>query len=104
MSRPGDPNAKIDLLRAAEAVFIAHGLEKARVEDITALAGRSKGSFYLHFETKEDVFRQIVETLLARLATCIDEPPPESGGGPVDLAALLERSLQRDVEVFEFLW
>jgi AcrR family transcriptional regulator len=128
MARPHDPNAKIALLQAAEAVFVEHGLEHARVEDITARAGRSKGSFYLHFQGKEDAFRQIVETMMARLATCLDEPPPASpavqpgrahrqaqagaeahprcgeGEGETDVPALLARWLDKDVEVFEFLW
>ena len=43
MPRAPDPNAKLDLLRAAEAVFVEHGLDRARVEDITHRAGRSKG-------------------------------------------------------------
>ncbi|MGZ3427448.1 MAG: TetR family transcriptional regulator, partial [Polyangia bacterium] len=61
MARPPDPNAKIDLLRAAEAVFAERGLDHAKVGEITERAGHSKGSFYLHFENKEDAFRQIVE-------------------------------------------
>ena len=72
MPRPADPNAKIDLLRAAEAVFVERGLDNAKVEEITERAGHSKGSFYLHFDSKEDAFRQIVESTLARLATCLD--------------------------------
>src|SRR5215471_11325435 len=103
MSRPSDPNAKVDLLRAAEAVFIEHGLTDARVEDITDRAGRSKGSFYLHFDSKEDAFRQIVESLLARLSTCVDEPFPDTGEDQ-DLASVLEQLLDHDLEVFEFLW
>src|SRR5215210_765850 len=72
MPRPADRRAKIDLLRAAEAAFTEHGLAAAKVEDITARAGVSKGAFYLHFESKEDCFRQIIEGFLARLAACIE--------------------------------
>ncbi|HEY7956128.1 MAG TPA: helix-turn-helix domain-containing protein [Polyangia bacterium] len=106
MSRPADPNAKIDLLRAAEAVFVARGLDLARVEDITERAGRSKGAFYLHFGSKEDAFRQIVETMLARLADCIDEAAgdleAESGldGAPL----FFQRWRDKDLEIFEFIW
>jgi AcrR family transcriptional regulator len=100
-ARPFDPNAKIELLRAAEAVFIENGLDEARVEDITERAGRSKGSFYLHFESKEDAFRQIVETMLARLANCIEDPPPDAPG---EVTAFVDRMLEKDLEIFEFLW
>ena len=72
MARPGDPNAKIDLLRAAEAVFVERGLDHAKVEDITDRAGRSKGAFYLHFQSKEALFGGLVEAFLKVLAECAD--------------------------------
>ena len=101
MGRPADPHAKIDLLRAAEQVFVEQGLDAAKVEDIAARAGRSKGAFYLHFEHKEDAFKQIVESMLARLATCIDEGALMRKKGA---AAMLEHWRAKDVEIFEFVW
>src|SRR5580693_777568 len=103
MPRPADRRAKIELLRAAEAVFVEHGLSAAKVEDITARAGVSKGAFYLHFESKEDCFRQIVEGFVAKLATCVGDPPP-SPPEAVDaahLADLVAHWHTHDVEVFE---
>jgi len=68
MPRTADRRAKIELLLAAEAVFAEHGLAAAKVEDITARARVSKGAFYLHFESKEDCWRQIMEGFIAKLA------------------------------------
>ncbi|MEO8877136.1 MAG: helix-turn-helix domain-containing protein, partial [Polyangiaceae bacterium] len=62
MSRTADPKAKIALLRSAEVVFAERGLTSARIEEITKRAGLSKGAFYLHFESKEVAFRQVVES------------------------------------------
>lgn len=101
MARPQDPRAKIELLKAAEAVFVEHGLDRAKVEEITARAGRSKGSFYLHFSSKEEACRQIVETLIARLSSCVDEPPPP---GACDLDELFCTQIEKAIETFEFLW
>ena len=56
MARPSDPNARMRLLEAARRIFIEHGLDRAKVEDITREAGLSKGAFYLHFKTKDDAF------------------------------------------------
>lgn len=100
MARPSDVHAKIDLLRAAELVFVESGLEKARVEDITARAGRSKGSFYLHFQSKEDAFRQIVEGFLARLAAMIECPVELDA----DFETVVARWHEKDLELFEFFW
>jgi AcrR family transcriptional regulator len=107
MSRPADPRAKIELLRAAEAVFVEHGLAAAKVEDITARAGVSKGAFYLHFESKEDCFRQIIEAFVAKLGACLDSgphAPPAASDGMEDLAGHLAHWHAHDVEIFEFCW
>jgi AcrR family transcriptional regulator len=104
MPRIADPRTRIVLLRAAEAVFSDRGLAKAKVEDITTRAGVSKGAFYLHFEGKEDCFRQIVEGVLARLAVSAKTPSPETVTGPNDVPKLLESKLSESVELFEFCW
>jgi len=105
MPRPADRRAKIELLRAAEAVFVEHGLSAAKVEDITARAGVSKGAFYLHFESKEDCFRQIVEGFVAKLATCVGDT--SASVETLDGASLTELTAQwhaHDLEIFEFCW
>src|ERR1700761_3367147 len=103
MSRPPDRRAKIELLRAAETVFVEHGLAAAKVEDITARAGVSKGAFYLHFESKEDCFRQIVEGFVAKLAAALDAAPALSPSDDLaTFAAQLASWRRHDVEMFEF--
>jgi AcrR family transcriptional regulator len=107
MARPGDAHAKIALLAAAEAEFVAHGLERARVEDITARAGRSKGSFYLHFPSKEAAFGQLVESLLARLQSTLDECARELASldrPEIDLPTIKAAALEQDIRLFELLW
>jgi AcrR family transcriptional regulator len=49
-----------ELLAAARAVFEEDGFIKARITDITARARVSTGTFYTHFTSKEDVFRETV--------------------------------------------
>src|ERR1700746_3369135 len=106
MGRPADRRAKIELLRAAESVFVEHGLGEAKVEDITGRAGVSKGAFYLHFESKEDCFRQIVEGFVAKLAACVgDGPPlPSDPCSDEDLGELFAHWHAHDLEMFEFCW
>lgn len=55
-----------DLIRAARAVFARDGFEHARIEDIAAEAGKTRGAFYANFEDKEDVFFAIFEEDLSR--------------------------------------
>jgi len=104
MSRPSDPSAKIKLLAAAEVVFVRNGLDAAKVEEITRRAGLSKGSFYLHFESKEDAFRQLIEAMVARLASYIDDCPVDAARGAPNMDELLDLWVRQDVEMFEFVW
>jgi AcrR family transcriptional regulator len=49
-----------ELLDAAFAVFVEKGFADARLEDIAAKAGVSKGTIYLYFDSKQTVFKEMV--------------------------------------------
>jgi AcrR family transcriptional regulator len=58
-----------ELLAAALEVFLSRGFQAARIEDIAQRAGVGKGSVYLHFSTKEELFQAVIDTGVgARLA------------------------------------
>src|SRR5688500_18069833 len=103
MSRVADPKAKIVLLRAAEEVFAERGVAAAKVEDIARKAGVSKGAFYLHFESKDAAFKQIVASWLARCGSFF-AAPGDYPDVPEDPDALLDFCIRRDVQIYEFLW
>jgi len=49
------------LLRAARQIFARDGFDAARIEDIAAKAGFTRGAFYANFSTKEDLFFALLE-------------------------------------------
>jgi len=49
------------LLDAAKRIFAQQGFEAARLEDIAAGAGYTRGAFYANFKGKEDIFFAIFE-------------------------------------------
>ncbi len=49
------------LLDSALQVFARNGYERATVDEIVREAGFSKGAFYVHFETKEDLFWEMLQ-------------------------------------------
>lgn len=57
--RPGE------IVDAALAVFAERGFAAARLDDIARRAGVSKGALYLYFETKEEIFRAVVDQAIA---------------------------------------
>ncbi len=104
MPRIADPRAKIELLRAAESVFAEHGLNASKVEHITTRAGVSKGAFYLHFESKDDCWRQIIEGFVAKLVNCLDVPHVAGADLVENVTEHLDRWHRHDLEILEFCW
>jgi AcrR family transcriptional regulator len=49
-----------ELLDAAFAVFVDKGFADARLDDIAAKAGVSKGTIYLYFDSKETMFQEMI--------------------------------------------
>lgn len=54
-----------EIVEAALAVFAEKGFAGARLDEIAARAGVSKGAIYLYFATKEEVFRAVVDLAVA---------------------------------------
>jgi AcrR family transcriptional regulator len=54
-----------EIVLAALAVFGEKGFAAAKLDEIARRAGVSKGAVYLYFETKEDIFRAVVERAIA---------------------------------------
>ena len=50
------------LMDAALKVFKRQGVEGTRVYDIASAAGLSPGTFYLYFESKDDLLRVLWQT------------------------------------------
>jgi AcrR family transcriptional regulator len=73
-----------EILEAALAVFAEKGLSAARMDDIAARAGVTKGTIYLYFPSKNDVFKSLLSTHISeRLKTVgamvdgFDGPTPQ---------------------------
>lgn len=68
-SRRRAPDARPQqILDAALAEFGEQGLAGARLDDIARRAGIAKGTIYLYFDSKEELFRAMVrQTIVARL-------------------------------------
>jgi AcrR family transcriptional regulator len=64
------------ILTAASALIVRYGYDKTTVAEIAETAGISKGAIYLHFESKEALFEELVyyesEKLLSTLLTQIE--------------------------------
>lgn len=60
-ARPGE------LVNAALELFVEKGFAATRVEEVAARAGVSKGTLFLYFESKEDLFKAVIRDNIANL-------------------------------------
>src|SRR3954471_19692340 len=60
-ARPGE------LLDAALALFVEKGFTATRSEEVAARAGVSKGTLYLYYPSKEELFKAVVRHNLSNL-------------------------------------
>lgn len=59
---PPEERAEL-ILDAARAVFLEKGFAAARMDDVAARARVAKGTLYLHFESKEALFKALVASV-----------------------------------------
>jgi AcrR family transcriptional regulator len=84
------------LLEAATWVFARKGYRNAGVSDIIARAGVARGTFYLYFKSKEQIFLDIVEDFYRRtlqtLGAMGDVPDLQAAG---DVRTLIAAGFRR---------
>jgi len=57
-----------ELLAAALDLFVERGFAATRLDEVAARAGVSKGTLYLYFDSKEDLFKAVVrETIVPQI-------------------------------------
>ncbi|MBW2256628.1 MAG: TetR/AcrR family transcriptional regulator, partial [Deltaproteobacteria bacterium] len=63
---------------AALEVFRRDGVEKARIDEIARVAGVSRGTFYFHFHTKDDVLLELVHESETKLCDRMEAMPEDA--------------------------
>ncbi|MBI5038737.1 MAG: TetR/AcrR family transcriptional regulator [Nitrospirae bacterium] len=64
-------NRREDILKAAIGIFSQKGYHDTRISDIIKPANIARGTFYLYFDHKRQIFDSILNTLLVELDQCI---------------------------------
>ncbi len=78
-----------EILDAALVVFATHGFDAARMEEIAAGAGVSKGAVYLYFESKEAVLKGLIEREVAPVAARVRALAENGAGDPAGALRLI---------------
>lgn len=71
-----------ELAAAALALFVEKGFAATRLDDVAARAGVSKGTLYLYFDSKEALFRAVIEESLLPLIDAFEIKVEALGADP----------------------
>ncbi len=96
---------KSDIMFSAFTLFSKKGFNKTSVREIVEMAGVAKGTFYLYFETKEDILRAMyvraLEWFTNSLST-LDIANPSIEQIEVLIDYIVDM-MQKDLELVKFL-
>jgi AcrR family transcriptional regulator len=82
-----------EILEAALMVFAEKGYAAARMDDIAARAGVTKGTIYLYFDNKEAVFKTLVRDSIGDTLARVVEAAERFEGSASDLLRLMLRTI-----------
>jgi AcrR family transcriptional regulator len=75
-----DPVKRQQIIEGARRVFIDKGFDAASMNDITRAAGVSKGTIYVYFASKEELFEALIEeergTIFKNLYAALEQGGP----------------------------
>ena len=80
-----------ELLSAALGLFVERGYAATRLDDVAKRAGVSKGTVYLYFPGKEDLFKAVVREALVPLLERGEKMVADHRGSAIDLIRELVR-------------
>ena len=96
------------VLRCAKAVFSQKGYHQTSISDIIQRAGIARGTFYLYFQNKRDVFDSILDGLLEELGGIIKRIELDSSAPPLEQLRNILRSVimlaLEDPDMTQILW
>lgn len=81
---------RVRLLRAAEKIFARDGFEAARLQEIAAEAGYTRGALYANFDSKEDLFFALLEGEISSRIRAVENLMQEFCDASAKLSAFRE--------------
>jgi AcrR family transcriptional regulator len=82
-----------EILDAALAVFAEKGYAATRMDDIAHRAGVTKGTIYLYFESKDAVFRSLVQESIGATIGSVTAAAASFEGSAADLLRMVLRGI-----------
>lgn len=93
-------NTRKKLLDAAKTVLAEKGLSAATVEEIADRADVGRGSFYYHFDAKDELIRQMMAKLLGELMAMTTD----RCAAHTEIDSILDAMIGAHIEFFSTRW
>ncbi len=90
-ARPGE------LAVAALELFVERGFAATRLDDVAKLAGVSKGTLYLYFDSKDDLFKAVVREGISSRIAAFEDRMRTYQGSSADLMRLLVKTWWHEI-------
>ncbi len=87
---------RAQVLRHAKRIFARKGYHRTNVADIITRAGIARGTFYLYFQNKKDLFEELLEQVVSEITRRILRL--KVGAGEPDPVEQLRNNLKRVVD------
>jgi AcrR family transcriptional regulator len=87
-----------EIVAAALRLFAERGYGATKLEDVAKAAGISKGTVYLYFATKEDLFQEVVRRELLPTLEAFEAAVATHTGPTADLFRMMIRRAQQVME------
>jgi AcrR family transcriptional regulator len=81
-----------ELVEAAARVFARKGVAATSVDDIVREAKVAKGTFYLYFESRDEIITAVAEGIVVRVAEQFEAVVAGTNGSPVEQLLSIGRS------------
>lgn len=86
------------LIQSAEKIFARDGFEAAKLEEIAADAGYTRGAFYSNFESKEDLFFALLEKEISSRIAALEKEMAKVRDPEAKLRAMREFFLTKTLD------
>lgn len=87
---------RAQVLRHAKRIFARKGYHRTNVADIISRAGIARGTFYLYFQNKKDLFEELLDQVVSEITERIHRL--KVGAGEPEPVEQLRNNLQRVVD------
>jgi TetR/AcrR family transcriptional regulator, transcriptional repressor for nem operon len=69
---PADPTTRELIVKTADELFYQRGFDKTSFSDISEIVGISRGNFYHHFKSKDDILTEVISLRFAKTQGMLD--------------------------------